>query len=175
MATWLYGSALHNRRFLSKVERVLWGWRWTALVKPFCMWLPPVAPFSIHLNVQGKQNPLEAATCAGSLATKFQAAGMTKVHVGAFIRHDQPCWGCTLTYFCNGCLVGIVRAVWKDGMVAIFVIMADRQKVILSCHSPTFTPRRSPSSIKSPGRVKMYEFIDSKPLRVRMSNLSCIC
>ena len=79
------------------------------------MWLPAVAPFSIRLHVQAKQNPQEAATCAGSLAAKFQAAGMTKVHVGAFIRHDQPFWRCTLTYGCNGCLVGIVRAVWKDG------------------------------------------------------------
>ena len=30
------------------------------------------------------------------------------------------------TYICHSCLVGIVRFVWKDGMVAIFVIMADR-------------------------------------------------
>ena len=52
--------------------------------------LPAVAPFSIHSHVQGKQNPLEAANCAGSLAAKFQAAGMTKAHVGVCIRHDQP-------------------------------------------------------------------------------------
>ncbi|CAL1145976.1 unnamed protein product [Cladocopium goreaui] len=38
---------------------------------------------------KGKQTPLEASSCAESLAAKFQAAGMTKVQLALDLRHEK--------------------------------------------------------------------------------------
>jgi len=40
-------------------------------------------------TAQGKQTPLEASSCAESLAAKFQAAGMTKVQLALDLRHEK--------------------------------------------------------------------------------------